>query len=203
MSNSIIYDLVTLLTQQNNAQINLITHCLCFNKWNYWCYSFKKCFQLLNYKTGLSLFISTLESGKVPMSVTQLFGFQCLLINTSNTQHWNYPFGYQSVSFSSASQKTLQYQYQSIMPQTITILFLGFKLHQTVLTWSHITASLCIWTTMSHMQTAWSGSYSHLCVILYYNTVTSCIACSSNQTLTMCFHNSQTCNIDKNDDQLS
>jgi hypothetical protein len=33
-SNSIIYDVVTLFTQQNNAQINLITPCLCFNKWN-------------------------------------------------------------------------------------------------------------------------------------------------------------------------
>lgn len=116
MSNSIIYDLVTLFTQQNNVQINLITHCMCFNKWNYWCYSFKKCFQLLNYKTGLSLFISTLESAKVPMSVTQLSGFQRLLIKTSNTRHWNYPFGYQPVSFWSASQKKLQYQYQSIMP---------------------------------------------------------------------------------------
>lgn len=66
------------------------------------------------------------------MSVMQLSGFQHLFINTSNTQHTNYPFGYQSVSFWSASQKMLQYQQQSIMPQTKTILFLGFKLHQTV-----------------------------------------------------------------------
>lgn len=132
MSNSIIYDLVTLFTQQNNAQINLITHCLCSTKWNYWCYSFKICFQLLNYKTGLSLFISTLESAEVPMSVMQLSGFQCLFINTSNTQHRNYPFGYQSVSFWSASRKMLQYQHQPITLHTKTVLFLGFKLHQTV-----------------------------------------------------------------------
>jgi len=66
------------------------------------------------------------------MSVMQLSGFQRLLINTSNAQHTNYPFGYQSVSFWSASEKMLQYQQQSIMPQIKTILFLGFKLHQTV-----------------------------------------------------------------------
>jgi hypothetical protein len=138
------------------------------------------------------------------MSVMQLSGFQCLLINTSNTQHTNYAFGYQSVSFWSASQKMLQYQYQSILPQTKTILFLGFNYtKQYTYMISHHSNSLCMWTTMSQVKTTWSGPYCHLCVILCYNMVTSCIACSSNQPLTMCFHNVQTCIIDKNDNQLT
>lgn len=88
------------------------------------------------------------------MSAIELSGFQCLLINTSNTQHTNYPFGYQSVSFWSASQKMLQYQQESIMPHTKTILFLGFKLHQTVLLCELTSQQESLYVNKSHMKTA-------------------------------------------------
>lgn len=57
--------------------------------------SFKKYFQLRKYKRGLSLFTSKhTESAHALESVMQLSGFPHLVINTSNTQHTNDPFGY-------------------------------------------------------------------------------------------------------------